>query len=139
MSTITFGSFDLPFAVEDSEEDRPDRKSELLEFLQGKVPARCIFLGEINSELDHSPGMTWGIEDYYYLLPCDGTEYDWGLFRITWDDNWGTFGWSADARIKGVTNSKEAGRELFAALMERWEYDLRKKEYSAYKDFLRAI
>jgi len=139
MSTITFGSFDLPFAVEDDEEEQPSGKSEQLEFLQDKVPAKCVFLGEINSELDHSPGMTWGIEDYYYLMPWEGPEYDWGLFRITWDDNWGTFGWSADARIKGVTDPKEAGRKLFTALMENWEYDLRKKEYAAYRCFLRNI
>jgi hypothetical protein len=29
--------------------------------LQDKVPAHCLFLGEINSELDHSPGLTWGV------------------------------------------------------------------------------
>ena len=52
MSRITFESFDLPFDVEDDEEEQPSGKSEQLEFLQGKVPAKCIFLGEINSELD---------------------------------------------------------------------------------------
>jgi hypothetical protein len=139
VSKITFESFDLPFAAEDSEVEQPDGKFEQLEALQDKVPAQCIYLGEINSELDHSPGLTWGIEDYYYLMPWEGPEYDWGLFRITWDDNWCNFGWSADARIKGVTDSKEAGRKLFTALMERWKYDLRKKENAAYRDFLRGI
>ena len=55
MSAITFGSFDLPFAVQDDEEEQPSGKSEQLEFLQDKVPAKCVFLGEINSEIDHSP------------------------------------------------------------------------------------
>ena len=136
---ITFGSFVLPFAVDGSEEELPEEKWERLDALTDKLPARCIFPGEINSELDHSPGLTWVTEDYYRLLPWDGPEYDWGLFRITWDDNWGTFGWSADARIKGVTDPKEAGRKLFTALMKSWDSDLRKKEYAAYRCFLRNI
>ena len=132
---ITFGSFVLPFAVDGSEEELPEDKWEQLEFLQDKVPARCVFLGEINSELDHSPGLTWVTEDYYYLLPWDGPEYDWGLFRVSWDDNWGKFGWSADARIKGITDPKEAARQLFCAVMELWGRD----ENAAYRDLLRGI
>jgi hypothetical protein len=139
MIRITFGSFDLPFAVGDSEEEQPDGMCEELEFLQEKVPARCVFLGEINSQLDSSPGLAWGIEDYYYLMPWEGPEYDWCLFRITRDDNWENFGWSADARIKGVTEPKEAGRKMFRGLMKRWKYDLRKSEYAAYREFLRGI
>ena len=132
---ITFGSFVLPFAVDGSEVELPEEKWEQLEFLQDKVPARCVFLGEINSELDHSPGLTWVTEDYYYLLPWDGPEYDWGLFRITWDDNWGKFGWSADARIKSITDPKEAARQLFGALIELWGHH----ENAAYRDFLKSI
>jgi hypothetical protein len=132
---ITFGSFVLPFAVDGSGEELPEDKWEQLEFLQDKVPARCVFLGEINSELDHSPGLTWVTEDYYYLLPWDGPEYDWGLFRISWDDNWGKFGWSPDARIKGITDPKEAARQLFGALMDRWGRD----ENADYSDFLKSI
>jgi hypothetical protein len=139
MSKINFESFDLPFAGEDPEEEQPSGKSEQLEALQDKVPARCIFLGEINSELNHSPGLEWDVEDYYYLMPWEGPEYDWALFRITWDDNWGNFGWNADARIKGVADPKTAGRKLFKALMKNWEYDLRKREYAAYRDFLKSI
>ncbi len=132
---ITFGSFVLPFAVDGSEEELPEEKWEQLDALMDKLPAQCIFIGEINSELDHSPGLTWVTEDYYYLLPWDGPEYDWGLFRITWDDNWGKFGWSADARIKGITDPKEAARQLFGALMELWGRD----ENAAYRDLLRRI
>ena len=107
--------------------------------MRNKVPARCIFLGEINSELDHSPGLEWDVEDYYYLTPWEGPEYDWALIRITWDDNWGNFGWSAEARIKGAADHKTAARKLFRALMKSWEHDLKKKEYATYMDLLKSI
>lgn len=139
MSRINSDSFNLPFVVEDDEEEYPSGKAEQLEYLQNQVPAQCIFLGEINSELDHSPGLEWDVEDHYYLMPWEGPEYDWALFRITWDDNWGNFGWSADARIKGAADPKTAGRKLFRALMKIWEYDLRKKEYAAYRNFLNSL
>ncbi len=132
---ITLGSFDLPFAVEGSEDELPEPRYEQLEALEDKIPDQCIFLGQINSETDHSPGLTWVTEDYYYLLPWEGPEYDWGLFRITWDDNWENFGWSADARIKGVTDPKEAGRQLFAALIEQWGYEAN----ADYSNFLKSI
>jgi hypothetical protein len=132
---ITLGSFDLPFAVEGSEDELPQQRCEQLEALEGKIPDQCIFLGQINSETDHSPGLTWVTEDYYYLLPWEGSEYDWGLFRITWDDNYGNFDWSADARIKGVFDPKEAARQLFAALMEQWGYEAN----ADYSNFLKSI
>jgi hypothetical protein len=135
---INHDSFVLPFLT-DREEESPDDRYEQLEFMQEKIPSDCIFLGELNTGIDGPPGMSWLVEDYYYLTPWRGGDYEWALFRITWDDNWGRFEWSTCGRVKGITDSKEAARLLFKGLVKSWGYDLRCKEYSVHREFLDQI
>jgi hypothetical protein len=156
---ICYDDFDLPFvreidaneegtAGESSVTDHPDALRDKipseykaqLKAMRDKVPAECIFLGSINFEIPHSPGLTWDIDDYYYLMRWSESDYDWALFRITWEDNWGRYEWNAAARIKGEKDHKEAARLMFIGLMDNWGFDLDDKDfeedYAPYREFL---
>jgi hypothetical protein len=134
-----YDSFVLPFVSEATDEKMPDGRYERLEYMQEKVLPECIFIGELNTGIDGPPGMSWLVEDYYYLMPWKGGDYDWALFRISWNDNWGRFEWDACGRIAGVTGAREAARLIFKGLIKKWGYDLRRKEYSVHRGFLEEI
>jgi hypothetical protein len=143
---INYDSFTLSFVRQcdvnkDSEEDdeSEDSRFDQLVAMQDQIPKECIFLGELNNEIDHSPGLSWAIEEYYYLMPWSSPEYDWALFRISWDDNWGRFEWTTDARIKGVTEPKKAARLMFQGLMDKWGYDLSDEDYEPYSDLFESL
>jgi hypothetical protein len=61
------------------------------------------------------------------------------MFRISWDDNWGRYEWSCDARISDVPDGKVAAREMFTAVMARWGIDLDDSENASYREFLEDI
>jgi hypothetical protein len=107
---ISYAEFELSFAdTRDTEDDEPcPGKEEQLEAMEELVPSRARFLGNLTNEIAHSPGLTWVIDDHYYLLPCEKNGYTWALFRIAWDDNWGRYEFQAEARIRGVTDPMEA-------------------------------
>jgi hypothetical protein len=141
--TINYDGFELPFFKDGEELSGEDEisfsKSEQLEQMQNQIPEDVRFLGEIGSEIDHSPGLTWETEDYYYLMPWKGTGHQWALFRISWDDNWGRYEWTSDARISDVEDPNEAARLMFKGLMDKWGYDLTDEERAPYKKFLDDI
>ena len=147
---INYDSFELPFVQEalagkDNVGDASGEydKADHLKAMQKQIPAEYIFLGEIIFEIPHSPGLTWDIDDYYYLMRWTDSDYDWALFRITWEDNWGRYEWSADARINGERDSKKAARLMFKGLMDSCGIDLKDEEleedYTPYREFLQAI
>jgi hypothetical protein len=159
---INYDSFNLPFVreIDANEEggggecsltDHPDALRDKipseykgqLKAMQDQVPSEFIFLGSINFEIPHSPGLTWDIDDYYYLMRWPDLDYDWAIFRITWEDNWGRYEWSAGARIKGVQDSQQAARIMFKGLMENWGFDLDDEElaedYAPYREFLNRL
>ena len=141
---INFEDFELPFLVEqveqlDEDSDKDFSRDCQLEQMQDQIPDGVLFLGQLGDEVDHSPGLTWETQDYYYIMPRKGEEYDWAMFRISWDDNWGRYEWTSDVRIRGVADSDEAAREMFKGLMDRWGYDLSDNERASYKEFLDSI
>jgi hypothetical protein len=141
---FNYDDFELPFLVDleaQLDEDANDdlSQSEVLEQMQDQIPENVLFLGGLNNEVAHSPGLTWETQDYYYIMPWKGEEYDWAMFRISWDDNWGRYEWTSDVRIRGVANSDEAAREMFKGLMDRWGYDLSNGDQASYKEFLDSI
>jgi len=159
---ISYDSFKLPFVheIEANEEEREEERTvnddpdslrdkipsaykDQLTSMQEQVPNDCIFLGSINFEIPHSPGLTWDVDDYYYLMRWSESDYDWALFRITWEDNWGRYEWNAAARIKGQKDPKKAARLMFKGLLDSWGFDLEDEDladdYSPYLEFLKRI
>jgi hypothetical protein len=141
---INYDDFELPFLVQWEEQQNDDATEDLshakqLEQMQDQIPENVLFLGGLNNEVAHSPGLTWETQDFYYIMPWMGEEYDWAMFRISWDDNWGRYEWTSDVRIRGVADSDEAAREMFKGLMDRWGYDLSNNDQASYKEFLDGI
>jgi hypothetical protein len=138
---ISYAEFELSFAdTPDTEDDEAcPGKDEQLEAMEQLVPKRARFLGNLTNEIAHSPGLTWVIDDHYYLLPWEKNGYTWALFRIAWDDNWGRYEFQAEARIRGVTDPMEAARQMFHGLTSKWGYDLEDPEYAPYKEFLEKL
>lgn len=143
---ISLKDFSLPFLsvpkeeVLDEDEELEDLdKDEQLQKMEALLPADAISLGCLSGEVAHSPGLTWELEDYYYLLPWKEDGYDWAMVRITWDDNWGQFDWTTDARIKGVKDPKQAALQLFQGLIEHWNIDLEDADNESYVEFLESL
>lgn len=138
---ISFESFYLEFMTdadeplegitEEDECDYGDEDNEQkLERMESLVPDNATFLGELSKEV--SNWTTWEIHDSYYLLPIDDDQYEWALFRISWDDNWETYAWRCDARMAGIDNANEAAFFILTALFKHWGLDLESPENRPY-------
>ena len=153
---LNFERFQLPFLMEsrdligqdtandanDEEDDEDDEEEEdadlVKENMEDKIPNTAIFLGQVETEVRN--WTSWTIQDDYYILPLHDDEFDWALFRISWDDNWGRWDWSPDGRIKGcVNNYKEAAKFILTELWSKWEIDLNKSENKEYAKILERI
>jgi hypothetical protein len=108
------------FEDADDGDGERDREAEL-EQMEGSLPDDAIALGSLEYEIDHSPGLSWRIEDHFYLVPLKGEPYEWALIRITWDDNWSAYQWCQDAVGSGFSNPRDAGRMMVAELFNRWD------------------
>lgn len=147
---INFDEFELPFSTKSSEEEKTSESDaeledgeqldvyEVKENMESSIPKEAIFIGEIESEVEN--WTTWSIQDEYYIIPLNDGKYNWALFRISWDDNWGTWSWSFDARISGYrSDSKEAAKYMLLSLWERWELDLNDSQNEPYINLLNNI
>ena len=151
---INFGNFELPFSTnstEEEEENEGTSKSdsemeddeeldvyEVKENMESSIPKEAIFIGGIDSEVNN--WTTWSIQDEYYIIPLNDEKFNWALFRISWDDNWGTWNWSFDARLCGYrSNYKEAAKYMLLRLWENWELDLNHTNNEPYINLLNAL
>jgi hypothetical protein len=146
-AVINFEEFELDFLNSSNEEienevtDNDDEEvdnDELKENMQSRIPNQTIYLGSIETEEEN--WTSWRIQDEYYIHPLINDEFDWALFRITWDDNWGRWEWSFDARLKGFkTNYKDAATFIIVKLWRKWKINLNKKANKIFVDFLERI
>lgn len=142
---LNFDDFNLSFFKdsEDNSEDIEGHEDEELdsylikENMESKIPKSAIFLGMIDTEV--SNWTSWVIEDDYYILQLKGP-YDWAIFRISWDDNFRTWNWSSDVRMKGFPDDyKEASKIMLKELWKNWDIDLNDPEGEGYLDLLNEI
>ena len=141
--SIFYHDFDLPFfsGLEeklDHEGDRYARKKHL-SLMQNLIPKDVLFLGSIDSDIAHSPGLSWEIEHHFYLVPGTSDLYDWGMLRISWDDNEGKYEYIAEVVVKGIKEPKEASRRIVEFLFAEWSYDTDDEDNQIYKEFLDRI
>lgn len=147
---LNFEMFELPFFIEtkdyllpdvsdyDIEEEKEDSDM-VKENMESRIPKSAIYLGPVEGDVENST-TTWITQDEYYIYPLKDDEYDWALFRICWDDNWGRWEWSSDGRIKGLkTNYKEAARLILYELWKQWQLDLNDSENKSYVNFLKQF
>jgi hypothetical protein len=100
-----------------------------------QIPDDAIFLGSIDSRVGN--WCEWKVDDHLYLLPWTKGRFDWALFRISWDDNWGRYDWCPDARISGAPDPNEACELLLRGVFKKWRIDLRKRAAQPYKELLK--
>jgi hypothetical protein len=67
-----------------------DFDDEDIEEFEKKLPREAVFLGKIDDEVTNFT--SWKVDDHYYILPWKGSDYDWALFRISWDGQLGALG-----------------------------------------------
>jgi hypothetical protein len=150
---INFDEFDLQFLSKSTEVDENEETpesdfeleddeeldaSEVKENMESSIPKEAIFLGGIDDEVEN--WTTWSLQDEYYIIPLNDEMYDWALFRITWDDNWATWNWSFDARLKGLkSNYKEAARYMLLKLWEKCQIDLTDEDNEPYLNLLNHL
>jgi len=123
-------------ADEDPEEPTSD---EVLEQMQAAIPADAKSLGTLEYHLDHSPGLSWKIEDHFYLVPLQGEKYEWALIRITWDDNYGRYQWAEDAVGSGFGDARAAARAMVAAVLKSWGTEDEGVAADAQREFLEKL
>ena len=108
------------------------------ENMKSRIPKSAIYLGSIEEEVRNFT--SWIIQDEYYVYPLKDDDYNWAVFRISWDDNWSRWIWSPDGRLKGLAaNYKEAARLILIGLWESWNKDLNDSENKAYSNILEHI
>jgi hypothetical protein len=131
--------FDLAEDEEDGELEDGEvvSKFDQLERMEGRLPAEATFIYGREDEVDN--WCTWVIEDYYYILPLYEGKFDWALFRISWDDNYGSFEWEPLGRLRGWHNDWQAARHLLRGVFRKWSLDLRKEENRHYRQLLETL
>ena len=141
---VSFAKFhlsfmDLPFVNKGDDEDpeEPPSRRDILERMQANIPDSAVDVGNFRHEV--SNWTSWRLDEYFYVTPWDRPGFDWALFRITWDDNWGRYHWETCARITGVKQPRAAARAMVGGLFEKWGVDLEKEENAAFQDFLDGI
>ena len=137
---ISYTKFTLPFLRDTDSESDPDAGEEErsrgldLENFTDQVPDDAIFLGSIDSRVGN--WCEWKVDDHLYLLPWTKGRFDWALFRITWDDNWGRYDWCPEARIAGAPDPNKACELLLRGVFKKWGIDLRRSDSQPYRNLL---
>ncbi|MDB4083330.1 hypothetical protein N9502_03585 [Vicingaceae bacterium] len=144
---LNLETFELQFFIETKDHPLKDISDDEInedvymvkENMESRIPTSAIYLGPLEDDIEHG-ATTWVTQDEYYIYPLQSNEYDWALFRICWDDNWGRWEWSPDGRLKGlVANYKEAARLLLCELWGNWQLDLNDSENNPYVNFLKQF
>lgn len=151
-SNLNFESFELPFFAfdltpeypEDDSDEAEDETDEAeikqleLETFEGQIPDTAIYLGHIEQDIDNMLGSE--IDDYYYIIPLDGLQYHWGIFRLFYNDNWGQWEWTGDIRTSlKFTDYKEAAGFMLRELWSRWDIDLEDESNHSYYDLIMGL
>ena len=146
--SISFQMFKLDFMDFDIYQDAYDAETndqiisdeEILERMTSSIPSNAVFLGTLSNEIDNSPGLTWLLKDDYYIIPWQSdSQFDWAVFRISWDDNRGKWEWASGAKVSGIKEGSEAAKYAISKLFENWGYDVTKEEYQVYAEFLKEL
>lgn len=142
-TAINFDTFELSFLSKNKEiafEENIEEPNhdEIKQEMESLIPKEAFYIGSLETEIEN--WAQWTIEDDYYIIPLIDDSYDWALFRISWDDNFGNWDWCFDARLTGLKqNYKAAARLMIAALWKEWNIDVADEANITYSRFLNNI
>jgi hypothetical protein len=142
--TVSFEKFILPFGtvnpelsgdvLDDFDYDLDIEESKYR--MENAIPKEAIHLGTIETEVEG--GMAFDIYDEYYLLSISEGNFNWALFRLSWDDNWEKWQWCFDARIESdIEDYQTLSKLVLTKLWDHWEVDW--ESDVLYSDLLQAI
>jgi len=141
---VNFEKFILPFGLvnPDLGDDVLDDLEDGLDIEESKyrmentIPKDVIHLGTIETEVEG--GMSFDIYDEYYLLSISDGNFNWAIFRLSWDDNWEKWRWCFDARIESdIEDYQTLSKLVLTKLWDHWEVDW--ESDPSYSDLLGAI
>lgn len=108
--------------LEDGDIDDKEWKERSKENIQLLLPDEAVFLGSLIKEVEN-----WGTYEYaydYYIMPCSENGFNWALFRLYWDDNWGNWKVSGDVRcLANQSDYREIAKSMIIALWHEWGVD----------------
>ena len=112
---------------------------EVLEKMEEALLEEASLIGSLDCDVD-SFCMSWAQKEHFYIMLWKANnEFDWIVFRISWDDNWGKWEWAPGARVSGIADEAEAGKYAIEQLFKDWGYDITKDDYLQYADFLSEL
>ena len=110
---------------------------EALEAMRAIIPPSALSVGCLEAEV--SPWASWKSEHHFHVIPWAGKDFEWALFAITRDDNWGGYQWECHARLAGVEEPRKAAGVMLEALFKTWKINPRNRRNAVYRKFLAAF
>jgi hypothetical protein len=99
------------------------------------IPKESRIIGRTQFEVNN--WTSWQNDDVYLIHPLHDSEWNYLLYRITWDDNWNCWAWMSDCRIKGdFNNYKKPAVIMLRECFKNWGIDISLPENSDYKKIL---
>ncbi len=133
---VDFNNFQLPFLSEPGyvlEQGTRD-----IDVMLYETPKNALLLGRNRYTVDN--WRSWDADDLYFILPLENDDWDYALFRITWDDNYTCWAWTSDCRIKGEFKTiKKAALIMLSESWEKWGIDMLTPENNEYKKLYNKI
>jgi hypothetical protein len=130
---IDFSEFKLPFNKKSGY--ILEKGIKVQETMLSFIPKNSKIIGRTQFEVNN--WTSWQNDDVYIIHPLDDSEWNYMLFRITWDDNWNCWAWTSDCRIKGdFNNYKKPAVIMLRECFKKWDIDISLPENSDYKKIL---
>ena len=141
---MNFEAFKLPFdncqnaKMDDSASEYEDWLD--MEFAKNEMesilPENALHLGSIETEIGEVQSTM--VYDEYYLLSISDGNFNWAIFRLSWDDNREKWRWCFDARIESdIEDYQTLSKLVLTKLWDHWEVDW--ESDPSYSDLLGAI
>lgn len=105
-----------PLPSQDDEDDDP-----LAGLYEGKpnalrqLPAGVREVASFQTDVDHSPGLTWHIELTLFVVVIPTIENAFALLCLDWNDNWGRWEWLCEYAVGGASSEGQATASLLGA------------------------
>ena len=96
-------------------------REEVFSLLESTNPPGARLVLSVSDEISHSPGYSWDVEAYFYVVPVEAEERgnsSYALIEISWDDNYGQWRRLISQGVKGTIDEQQASDLL---LTEYWK------------------
>lgn len=141
---INFEKFELSFAdissdlIDESENEFDDDLDieESKYQMENVIPKDAIHLGSIETDVEGV--ISFDIYDDYYIIPISDINFNYALFRLSWDDNWEKWKWCFDARINtDIQDVNVLSTLVLEKLWDHWALDWR--DNNSYKSLIQSL